>query len=65
MRFSIHAWWTWLFCSAILAMAAIASAMFQDDRGRALPIITGAIASVGALLCGGVGVVLLVKWMIS
>ena len=46
-------------------MATFVSAMFQDERGRPLPIVAGAITSIGALLCGAVGIVLLVKWLLN
>jgi hypothetical protein len=61
----LHSWWAWQTVAGILAMGAIGSAMRQDERGLRLPIIVGAVTSIGALLCGAIGVVMLVRWMMN
>ena len=44
-------------------MLAISAAMFQDERGRPIPIIIGAVGAISAFICGGIGIVLLVLWI--
>ena len=61
--FTLMPWWGWLFAGGSSAMVAIAAAMFQDERGRPIPIIVGAIGAISAFVCGGIGVVLFIRWM--
>ena len=56
-------WWGWFFAAGISAMITFAAARYQDERGRPLPIIAGAVFAIAALVCGLISIVLFVKWM--
>lgn len=56
-------WWGWILTAMVSVMIAVVSAMYQDERGRWFPIMTGAVAALSAWICGVVGLVLFVKWM--